>query len=83
MDLIGYASYALPVLGEITDLVWAPISAMIFYKAFGGVKGAVGGIFNFIEEIVPGIDFIPTFTITWAWKYFTDKQKSNSLNSLA
>ena len=68
MDLIGYATYAVPVLGELGDLVWAPISAMIFFKTFGGWKGAFGGIFNFVEELLPGLDFIPTFTLTWIWQ---------------
>lgn len=65
MDVIGYASYSVPVLGEFADIVWAPVSAFIYYKTFGGSKGIFGGIFNFIEEILPGTDFIPTFTITW------------------
>lgn len=25
----------------------------------------LGGIFSFLEEISPGLDFIPTFTIAW------------------
>lgn len=37
---------------------------------FGGTKGAIGGVFNFIEELLPGLDFIPTFTITWLIQYF-------------
>jgi len=65
MDLIGYFSYAVPFLGEFADLVWAPISAVIFFFTFGGWKGALGGIGNFIEEILPGTDFIPSFTIMW------------------
>jgi hypothetical protein len=65
MDLIGYASYSIPVLGEFADIVWAPISAYLFYKTFGGAKGVFGGIFNFIEEALPGLDFIPSFTIMW------------------
>ncbi len=52
MDLIGYASYALPGLGELGDIIWAPISAIIFYRMFGGWKGAFGGMFNFVEEIL-------------------------------
>jgi hypothetical protein len=78
MDLAGYASYALPVLGEFTDIVWAPVSAFIFFKTFGGWKGAFGGLFNFAEELLPGLDFIPTFTITWAWKYFSSSQNAAS-----
>lgn len=68
MDLIGYASYALPGLGELGDIVWAPVSAIIFYRMFGGWKGAFGGMFNFVEEILPGLDFIPSFTIMWVWQ---------------
>lgn len=81
MDIIGYVSYALPLLGEFTDMVWAPISGFIFYKAFGGWKGAMGGVLNFVEEILPGIDFIPSFTITWLWKYFSNKQVSTALKN--
>jgi hypothetical protein len=65
MDLIGCASYAVPFLGEVIDLVWAPISALIFYFSFGGRTGFLGAIFDFTEEILPGTDFIPTFTIAW------------------
>ena len=65
MDLIGYASYGIPVLGEFADIIWAPVSALIFFISFGGWKGALGGIGNFIEELLPGTDFIPSFTIMW------------------
>lgn len=79
MDLVGYASYAIPFLGEFADILWAPVSAIIFYKTFGGWKGAVGGLFNFVEELLPGMDFIPVFTITWISKYFSGKQQMPSL----
>jgi hypothetical protein len=65
MDIIGYATYAIPFFGEIADIIWAPISGMIFFVSFGGWKGALGGIGNFIEELLPGTDFIPSFTIMW------------------
>ncbi|OMP79797.1 MULTISPECIES: hypothetical protein [unclassified Chitinophaga] len=65
MDLIGCASYAVPVLGEVSDVIWAPISAIIFYRMFGGSMGAFGSVFNFMEELFPGLDFIPTFTLSW------------------
>ncbi len=76
MDLIGYATFSLPLIGEALDLVWAPISAMIFFRTFGGWKGAFGGMFNFIEEILPFMDFIPTFTIAWAFEHFFSKKNS-------
>lgn len=65
MDAIGYLSFAIPGLGELADVVWAPISATIFAATFGGKKGMMGGIFNFIEEALPGTDFIPSFTLMW------------------
>jgi len=76
MDIIGCATYTVPVLGEFGDLVWAPISAFIFFRMFGGWKGAVGGVFNFIEEILPGTDFIPSFTLMWLWQNFRQAKKS-------
>ena len=65
MDVIGYASFALPGLGEFSDIIWAPLSAFIFLKTFGGRIGRLGSVFNFIEEILPFADFIPSFSIAW------------------
>ena len=76
MDLIGYLSYSIPVIGEFADVVWAPVSGFIFYKTFGGWKGAFGGIFNFAEELLPGTDFIPSFTIMWLVQYFGRKKST-------
>ncbi|RYG31614.1 MAG: hypothetical protein EOO01_35200 [Chitinophagaceae bacterium] len=83
MDVIGYATYSIPFLGEFGDLLWAPISAFIFYKTFGGWKGAFGGVFNFVEELLPFTDFIPSFTIMWFLKsrvsLFAPKQAATQL----
>ncbi len=73
MDIIGYTSYLIPLIGEFSDVIWAPVSAFIFYKTFGGKKGVIGGVFNFIEEIMPGLDFIPSFTIMWFWQKLTSR----------
>jgi hypothetical protein len=74
MDLIGCASYTIPFLGEFSDIFWAPISAVIFFISFGGWKGALGGLGNFIEEILPGTDFIPSFTIMWLLQQYNKKK---------
>ncbi|HSB94357.1 MAG TPA: hypothetical protein VLC28_14640 [Flavitalea sp.] len=79
MDFIGYASYAVPFLGEFADILWAPVSAFIFYRTFGGWKGAFGGVFNFVEELLPGLDFIPTFTITWVVNYFGNRKAETGI----
>ncbi len=61
LDVIGCASYlVLPLVP-----VWAFFSGVIFYFMFGKKFGVLGGVFSFIEELLPGIDFIPTFTIAW------------------
>ena len=65
MDLIGMFTYIIPALGEFADIVWAPISATVFYKMFGGRIGMIGGVLNFLEEIIPFTDVIPSFTIAW------------------
>jgi len=71
MDLIGCASYAVPLLGEVSDVIWAPLSAIIFYRMFGGTLGTFGSLFNFMEELFPGLDFIPTFTLSWVMQRIT------------
>lgn len=77
MDLAGMLSFALPALGELADLIWAPISGMIFYRMFGGRVGMIGGVLNFAEEIIPFTDFIPSFTIAWfVRKYQIEKSIS-------
>ena len=78
MDMIGYATYSVPVIGELADVIWAPISALIFFIMFRGWKGAFGSMFNFVEELMPGLDFIPTFTLTWLWQYFARPKQSGT-----
>ena len=62
MDAIGMASYLIPGVGEFADLIWAPISAIIFYNTFNSTIGAVT---NAAEEIIPFTDIVPTFTIAY------------------
>jgi hypothetical protein len=76
MDLLGYATYSIPVLGEFADVIWAPVSGLIFFLTFGGWKGALGGIFDFVEELLPGTDFIPSFTLMWLFQNFQKKNSS-------
>ncbi|MDB5198337.1 MAG: hypothetical protein JWO92_300 [Chitinophagaceae bacterium] len=61
LDVIGCLSYIIPPFGP----VWAIISGIIFYFMFGKKLGVFGGIFSFLEELIPVVDFIPTFTIAW------------------
>ncbi|MEO6584284.1 MAG: hypothetical protein ABIO05_08155 [Ferruginibacter sp.] len=82
MDLIGYASFAVPVLAEVIDVIWAPLSAFIFLKTFGGRIGRIGSVFNFIEEVLPFTDFIPSFSIAWLIRNGLGKKQQNTFPAL-
>jgi len=72
-DAIGYLSFTIPVIGEFTDVIWAPVSAYLMMKMYKGNLGKIGGIISFIEEALPTFDIIPTFTIVWIYKYIYKK----------
>lgn len=79
MDLVGCASYAVPLLGEVSDVIWAPVSAIIFYRTFGGsALGTFGSGFNLIEELFPGLDFMPTFTVSWLMVHLAQQWRSDT-----
>jgi len=72
-DAIGYLSFTIPMVGEFTDVVWAPLSAYLMMKMYKGNLGKVGGVISFIEEALPGVDVIPTFTLVWLYKFVLKK----------
>ena len=82
-DLLGMSTYLLPVLGESFDIIWAPISGIAFYFLFGKRKFALlGGVFAFLEEVSPGLDIIPTFTIAWLLKkYSLEKETAENIGN--
>ena len=71
-------SIILDVIGFFTvipfDIIWAPISGYIITKMYKGNKGKVAGIISFLEEIIPFLDIIPTFTIMWIYTYIINKE---------
>ena len=64
-DLIGMLSYVFPPI----DIIWAPLSAYIMIKMYKGNVGKIGGLISFVEEAIPGLDFFPSFTLTWLYVY--------------
>lgn len=73
LDAIGMVSF-MPFVGEFLDIIWAPISAYLILRMYKGKEGKVASIVSFIEEAgFFGTDFIPTFTLTWAYKYLIRK----------
>lgn len=68
-DALGYVSFIIPGLGEMIDLAWAPASAWLMTKMYKGKAGKIGAAVAFIEEAMPGLDVIPTFTLMWLYTY--------------
>lgn len=75
-DAIGMATYAIPVVGPFLDLVWAPYAAKQMSEMYSGKKGKIASVIVFIEEILPGTDIIPTFTLMWLYTFVWSKEKS-------
>ena len=73
LDVVGYFSYAIPFVGEFTDVVWAPIAAFLMTRIYKGRTGRTAGVLEFIEEVIPFTEFIPTFTLTWIYTYIIKK----------
>lgn len=72
-DAIGFITFI--------DIFWAPISAYIMTKMYKGRAGKVAGVISFIEELLPGIDIIPTFTLMWIYTYvFKAKTKDTIID---
>ena len=72
-DLIGMATMLVPFWGNIVDLVWAPYAASQMNKMYRGTKGKIATVIVFLEEILPGLDVIPTFTLMWFYTFVWKK----------
>ncbi|TBM99774.1 hypothetical protein EYD45_15265 [Hyunsoonleella flava] len=68
-DAMGYISFLIPGIGEFTDVVWAPVAAYLMTKLYKGKTGKIAAAVAFIEEAMPGLDVIPTFTLMWLYSY--------------
>ena len=64
-DLIGMCPSIFPPLA----FIWAPLSGILLAVMYKGKIGKIAGVFDFLEELLPVIDFIPTFTLTWFYVY--------------
>ncbi|MFI2743714.1 hypothetical protein ACG2LH_13315 [Zhouia sp. PK063] len=68
-DAIGMLSFIVPFFGEFSDVIWAPLAAWLMTKMYKSKGGKIAAALTFIEEILPGLDFIPSFTIMWLVTY--------------
>ena len=76
LDAIGYASFVIPIIGEFSDVIWAPLSGYLMTRLYKGKSGKVAGVITFIEEALPFTDIAPTFTLMWLYTHvFTSKSE--------
>ncbi|MGO4816823.1 hypothetical protein [Flavobacterium sp. W22_SRS_FP1] len=73
-DAIGMLSFTVPMVGEFSDVIWAPITAYLMTRMYQGTVGKVGAVVAFLEEVIPFTDIIPSFTLTWIYNYWIKKQ---------
>lgn len=76
-DAIGMSTYAIPVVGPFLDILWAPYAAKKMSEMYPGKKGKVASAIVFLEEILPGTDIIPTFTLMWLYTFVWKKEASS------
>nr|WP_299172919.1 hypothetical protein [uncultured Allomuricauda sp.] len=74
-DAIGMLSFAIPGIGEFSDVIWAPMAGWLMTRMYKGKIGQAAGIVTFVEELIPGLDIIPSFTIMWVYTYLISKNK--------
>lgn len=75
-DGVGMLSFTIPLVGEFTDVIWAPIAAFLLTKMYKGRIGKVGGLIEFVGQILPFSDIVPTFTLTWIYFYWIRRRES-------
>jgi len=74
-DALGMVSFIIPGIGEFTDIIWAPLSAYLMTKMYKGKKGKIVAAITFVEEAMPFIDVIPTFTLMWLYTFVFASKK--------
>ncbi|TYA71518.1 hypothetical protein [Seonamhaeicola marinus] len=70
-DAIGFIPFI--------DIVWAPLSGYLMTKMYKGKEGKIAGIITFIEEALPFLDVIPTFTLMWIYSYVLNPKKEETI----
>ncbi|EDP70663.1 hypothetical protein FBALC1_07888 [Flavobacteriales bacterium ALC-1] len=70
-DALGYVSLIFPPF----DFLWAPLSAYLMTKLYKGKEGKIAAVISFIEEAMPFLDVVPTFSLMWLYTYVFKKEK--------
>ncbi len=78
-DAIGMASFIIPGIGEFSDIIWAPLAGWLMTRMYKGRIGQAAGVVTFIEELLPGMDVLPTFTIMWIYTYIFSRSRADKM----
>jgi hypothetical protein len=62
VDIIGTSSEVIPIVGELSDIAWAPVAGFVLRALYGS---NVVLVLEVVEEILPFTDFLPLATICW------------------
>lgn len=65
-DGIGYFNLMIPILGQVMDLGWAPLSAAIVQYLY---NNRFLTLLNFAKTVLPFTDLLPITTVAWALQY--------------
>lgn len=74
LDGVGMLSLLIPGLGPALDLIWAPVAGWLMTRMYPGKSGRAAAIVAFVEEILPGFDIVPTFTLMWVYTFLLRKK---------
>lgn len=72
-DALGYLSFLFP----LSDFVWAPLSAYLMANMYKGKKGKIAAVVVFVEEVLPFLDVIPSFSIMWFYTHLAAPDTKN------
>jgi len=68
IDVVGSASYLIPIAGEGFDLAWAPMSMTLVGAMYDGVMPGLKYA-ALIEELLPFTDWVPSATLGWVKEF--------------
>lgn len=64
-DALGFVSIIFPPF----DFLWAPLSAYLMTRLYKGREGKIAAVISFVEEALPFLDVIPSFSLMWLYTY--------------
>jgi len=70
-DGLGMVSLVFPPF----DFLWAPLSAYLMTRLYKGRAGKVAAVVSFVEEALPWLDIVPSFTLMWIYTYLFNPEK--------